>query len=707
MTLHVLWSRLRKRNKRDYRQFQFCITFAVMLISSFLLMIFSPLVQKALPDGGDSLKIIALVFAVAAVGCLMFVWYAIGIFLRYKSREIGIFMALGTEKGILARALYAEMAKMIGLYTAEGILLGGILALGIGKIMAGVTARVNDIQFAFTLSGFAASLIFGLLLFFMSVVMTARAMKRTNIMDVIYEQRKQEKIKKHVTKKSLIVGGILIAVGIFIGYFLKSLTMEMFGFMPGMWTNGGYLLVLIGLYQIMVYSIACHERGRNPQKYYNNLLHYGMLKFQGASIVKNMLVIALLLVGGHYALLYVPLMAFPAIEQNQAYKDDYSYRYVKDADELTEEEVLAMADSYEVGISDYREGDFIRVIGDGVERDVDEQNQFIEERIERFAEYDCTSASIYQELTGISLEIPRGGYYLIQPKGGAETTWFSFDDMTKLYHEESDTWFDMEYLGNTEYSSLVITPNSGLAGGSRFVLNDQDYEALSSGISETRQMTQVLFNSDGSEGEMDFAANLYQEFALRMSESMNVIEYYNSQEALRRGAEYEESGMADAAVVDPEEWAKETDWQFKPLMKPLSMQQLYLGYAIRFMLFVYVAVICLAAVGIIGYTRSQNVGITNAQVFEDIKKLGADSAYRRKLLEKQVGKVYVLPSLLGVGIAVFYEWLLLWGNDGRIVSNEIWTAALAVGSGLVMLGFQYLMYRKSVKKVSGLLHIRV
>ena len=52
---------------------------------------------------------------------------------------------------------------------------------------------------------------------------------------------------------------------------------------------------VIGLYQLLVYSVSCRQKGRNPQKYYNNLLYYGMMKFQGASVVRNMLVITLLL----------------------------------------------------------------------------------------------------------------------------------------------------------------------------------------------------------------------------------------------------------------------------------------------------------------------------------------------------------------------------------------------------------------------------
>ena len=275
--------------------------------------------------------------------------------------------------------------------------------------------------------------------------------------------------------------------------------------------------------------------------------------------------------------------------------------------------------------------------------------------------------------------------------------------MTKLYLASEDTYLPMKYLGNTEYDSLVLTPNNGLSTGSRFVVNNQDYEALKEGLAPEQQITQVLFDSEESDREIEFGAALYKEFALRMSENMNVMEAYNSQEELRDVKGYRESGMADAAVVDPEEPAKATDWQFRPLIQPLEMQQLILGYAIRFLLFIYVAVICFAAVGIMGYTRSQNVGIRNAQVFEDIKRLGADNQYRMELLKKQVGKVYILPTVVGVLLALGYEVLLTYGNDGRIVQSEIWTGAFSVLCGVVVVGFQYIMYRNSVRKVKELL----
>ena len=82
MTLRNLWGKLRKRNKEDYRQFQFSTAFAVMLISSFLMLVCSPLIQGALPEGGDSGKQVWMSFGVSAIGCIVFVLYVTKLFLR-------------------------------------------------------------------------------------------------------------------------------------------------------------------------------------------------------------------------------------------------------------------------------------------------------------------------------------------------------------------------------------------------------------------------------------------------------------------------------------------------------------------------------------------------------------------------------------------------------------------------------------------------
>lgn len=702
MTLQMLWKKLRIKNKRDYKQFQFVIVFAEMLISSYLMMTFSPLVQKALPDGGDTRKIASLIFGVAVVGCVVFVWYAARLFLRYKSREIGIFLALGAERSTLSKALSAELTKMISLYVIEGIIFGAFLSMAVGKVMELITRSVNDHQFSFTVEGFLSSLLFGVALVLMILLMAYKAMKRTDIMEVINEQRRQEPLKKSVTKGYLVSGFICVVSGIFVAAILPGIYLRMTYRYMGVWSNLFYLVAVFGVYRLLVYSISSHQKGRNPQKYYNNLLYYGMMKFQGASVVRNMLVIVLLIIAGMYAATYIPLMTEGGIKAASYYEDRYSWRYLQNGEMPAEDRIRELASEYGVEIRDYREGEFIRVPGSAVNRDVTEDGSgIIEEFVERNAEYDCISVSEYAKLTEITLDIPKGGYYLIQPEEATESFWDHFDDMSQLYSKKEDMYLSMKYLGNTVYNALVLNYN-GLGANARFVINDMDYEALKAGLKPDSLGTQVLFDSQESDGEIAFAKTLFRELVLGMSEEMNHLMAYNPMEEQRVGAE-NYVDMSVLAVVDLEEPAKETDWWYIPLLVPLISQQTILGSAIRLMLFIYVAAICAAAVGIIGYSRSQSVGESSRQVFEDIKRLGADEAYRLWILKKQIQKVYVLPTVLGIGLTIVYTMVILISNDGVLKSGEVMVAALTVVIGLGIALFQYVMYRKSLKTVKKLL----
>ena len=98
MTMNKVFKKLRGRNKSQYRLLAFCIFLSVLLISSFSFMYFGPTVQEFLPEGGDTRKLASLLLSVTAAGCCIFTVYASTLFFRYKSREYGIFLALGEPK---------------------------------------------------------------------------------------------------------------------------------------------------------------------------------------------------------------------------------------------------------------------------------------------------------------------------------------------------------------------------------------------------------------------------------------------------------------------------------------------------------------------------------------------------------------------------------------------------------------------------------
>ena len=109
MSSSSIFLKLRRYNKKNYKQLLFCTFFSIFLVTSFVCVLYSPVVQAGFPEGGDSLKMIMMIFALAVLGCLIFNIYAAGLFFRTKSRETGVFLALGMTKTRLKKELYKEL----------------------------------------------------------------------------------------------------------------------------------------------------------------------------------------------------------------------------------------------------------------------------------------------------------------------------------------------------------------------------------------------------------------------------------------------------------------------------------------------------------------------------------------------------------------------------------------------------------------------
>ena len=181
-----------------------------------------------------------------------------------------------------------------------------------------------------------------------------------------------------------------------------------------------------------------------------------------------------------------------------------------------------------------------------------------------------------------------------------------------------------------------------------------------------------------------------------MSDSMKVGSNYD---AYKAKTSEPDSMYAMEAIYDADNPVKESDWQYEPTLLVLKEKNGLMTYAVYLLIFLYVSVICLAAVVVVAYARSQSVGLSSRQVFEDLEKLGADHGYLRRILRSQIQKVYFLPTLVGgLGILAF-EILMCQINDGRLTKQELKMLPVLAVITLIMMAFQYLMYRASLHKV--------
>ena len=102
-SLSQVFAALRRKNIRHYALLAGCCFFSVLLITAYVCMMRSPTVLNVLPEGGDSRKQVTMIFVLAVVGCGVFTTYAAGLFFRFKSRETGILLALGSSNRHIGR----------------------------------------------------------------------------------------------------------------------------------------------------------------------------------------------------------------------------------------------------------------------------------------------------------------------------------------------------------------------------------------------------------------------------------------------------------------------------------------------------------------------------------------------------------------------------------------------------------------------------
>ncbi|MEY8376455.1 hypothetical protein AALD22_11830 [Lachnospiraceae bacterium 56-18] len=272
------------------------------------------------------------------------------------------------------------MVILIGKRSVAGIFIGGMIAFGFGKLYEHLIRSVEGDSFGLSLSGLFGSVLFVLLVSVMVMGMTGSFMKHVNLIEILNEEQRTEPVRNDADRKYLVTGLILIVLGILGGLMIPFVISAVFKMTLRGFAYAFYILVLIGMYRIMVYSVAVHKRGENPQKYYRNLISFGMLKFQGVSVVRNMLIVTFLLAGALFAIFYSATNYIQGATIAAGEDNDMSYRYLGDADGLTEHDVESAATDYGVKIINYREVEIARLLGSGVAREnYDENGRLMEE----------------------------------------------------------------------------------------------------------------------------------------------------------------------------------------------------------------------------------------------------------------------------------------------------------------------------------------
>lgn len=699
MTMQKLEEKLQKADRKQAGLYLFCNFISLMLISAYSAMIFSPTILTVLPEGGDSRKQMIAIFVLALFGCTVFTVYAASLFFRKKSRQLGTLMALGASRRRLAPGLFREVFILSTVSALAGLLMGFPFVWILWSLFRMLIVDSAQMDLVLDFRCLFVSVPFFLIVVLFSCITAFRYLKRTNIMDTIREEHKNEPVRE-LGRWCGPVGIVVLLLGAVMGYNASEVYQNLFSAYPPVWINLFYVPVFIGLYMIILHTVV-HGWGRNKKNPYKALISRSMMKFQGRQTVNNLLVCTVLIAGGCFGLFFLPMMGSSQILETSKRPFDYFFQYRADQNVPTQNEIEQLAAPYGIHLQDWSNGEYLLLAMDGQEIFEDgrsyhyEYTQFLQSG--KFM-----SESNFSALTGIDADVKPGTYKGISNE--EETgTYFMRLESKVLTNLSTMATCDTKFDGFIHYGLLVDQRGY-------YVLDDADYAAIKEGISDEYLGTMFAFNSNG-EDSYDFAYELFLKFTHSFSDDCELPIYYDPIEKYaceQRGEIYwgDTDEMSQISYDDPDSSDFRMYWTYMPKIRILDQNDYMRTYAVYLMMFLFIAIICLLAALVIGYTRCQTIALNNRYLFDDLKKLGASSSFLTREVKNQCRKVFQTPSIIGISLMFLLYTMIMFANDGTLTYSEIIGLFACAGSLLLVTLTIYIIYRLTIKKVKEELKIR-
>ena len=702
-------SRTLRRSKRgQYALLGACLFFSVLLIATYAAIMRAPMVLHTLPEGGDSRKQVMMIFVLAVIGCGVFSLYAATLFFRQKSRDTGIFLALGATRGAIERQLMGELALLAVVSCAAGILLSFPLVYAIWQLLRLFIVDTAEMQLTFRLQALAIPVAFAAMMVVLLIVLGHRSIRRVNVMDIIHESHKSEPIHAVPTWYGA-VGIALMIVGALLGYLTPTFTVRVLHwYMPEGLSAIFYVPALVGVYMILLHTVV--NGWRKKRHGYRDLIATNQMKFQGRQTVQNMLVMSLLIAGAYFASFYMPNLAVSAKLGYAAREIDYLYHFRADQDIPQEQAARKLAQKYDVDITSWAQADMLRLGVDGTE-EAESDNGALGTTYETVYSNPVQSnlflsAQAYTALTGQALTLPRGTLGAVCTASGEDGYVFN----------EPPTVVTNLLSGKTlAVTNVVRLTHDSLMG--HYVMNDADYEQMRAGLTDKWIETVCAFNVKDCAETYDFGKALLYDI---IDHSGPEVELVDAWDPVRK--QIEES-RGETYAMDPEHLEEHqlsvidydqrdsSDfrmyWQYMPQFRVIDEMDFTKTMAVFLMAFVFIAIICFVAAFVILFTRSMTLAVTSKRLYDDLRHLGASNAYLYQTVRSQLQRVFLTPSLIGTTLIAAFYTMILYFNDNAFSQSEILAMLLCAAVIAGISALLYAFYRMTLRRACAVLGVRV
>ncbi|PIC64852.1 bacitracin ABC transporter permease [Sporosarcina sp. P13] len=253
MTVNRLIFRNIKKNFKHYYVYIFALVFSVALYFSFMTLQFDPALDDTTGGvkGAAAIKTgsVLLIFIVS-----VFLVYANNLFIKRRSKEIGLFQLIGMTKGTVFHILSVENLVLYVGSLIVGIFLGFSMSRLLMMILFKVTGIQDVATLRFSSEAFVQTLVVFAAIYILILLMNAVFIRRQSILSLFRVATVTQQRLKKMTALQAILGVFGIGLILF-GYYLSS---QLFS---GMFLGNQFFVVMIAILASVIIGTYLFYKG--------------------------------------------------------------------------------------------------------------------------------------------------------------------------------------------------------------------------------------------------------------------------------------------------------------------------------------------------------------------------------------------------------------------------------------------------------------
>ncbi|CQR58139.1 ABC transporter permease [Paenibacillus riograndensis] len=622
---------------------------------------------------------------VALIGVIVFsfvfITYSNFSFLKYRGKEFGMYILLGLTSRDLTKMLLLENAGIAGVSLGSGLITGVVFGklfyMGLNQILL-----VNPIRFELTLESLLLSSGIFLMIFIFNFLLSMAYLRRVSVVDALQAAHSRE------PGKSSIAWGILASV-----LFAVSAVM-LPGIMLERWFGGNSALIVVLIvltllcpYVIIGTVIAIMKSAikRFRKLYNNNLLLLSNVSHRFLSYKTTMYIVTLLIAGALFfsGLTYA---MYATTRENNRLDNPYDVMFVENhsINGFHEQEIEQVLKDNGIAVEQNQTLEYMEVPefrnAKGVWQLWDTHTTVIGEH--QFNQHMGTSYELAEDQAlfvrvhkeNMKFEMPDTIIAFMDPE-------HMNDGMHDYENKESlmqalESYPVKEYLeGNIREVTEPFANSLHTADvyyGQALVVDDRVYEQIRAAAGESQVKKLHLLKGDID--EQGFQALLH---ALQERNGLDAS-YWNAND---------QSAMKDA------DEQRATLEAFRPVYREELLRQELESSGTTFFIIMFLGALFAVASGAVLYHKVLSDIDQQLENMQSLKRIGVTAKELKQIVSKELGLVFFLPAVFGLGLGIYYFYFLF--------SNQPGILQLLGKAGLVALLFvalQIVFYFGSRKK---------